>query len=425
VAERLRGRPWIWALLVAFVFALTTIPRMPVYTGPDMTEYLNQVYTLLGDSPTQAREKSSKVFCSQMAQPYAINFDPTGPYEEDSSESKRDCEKRLHKEGKLPSDTKYGPGITKSGPIVSGRYEAIWLSRPGIAWMYVPAVALLPDRLGVSVTALALTLLSGLLVFVALRRLGASTPWAVLGQALLYLLPIGAWNLDPRESPVTTLTTVVLLGVVYLLTNRPRWGYLLLIGAFAVGFVCKYSQFMVLGAALAGTAVIAALLARRTGQPIRPLLQVATIGFTAAVLSFLGAKALGWPGGSESMQDLLTVHFNNPDVPDPITQWLKRNGYYWPWWITEQLRSPMTLFGWLFGAWSLWRSRTPIGFAVLAVALTGISNEIGHPEPGQLDRLMNTVWLLTVFGVPLLGQHTADRPEQVTAEPQPLASTTA
>ncbi|MEV8503808.1 hypothetical protein AB0368_03140 [Actinoplanes sp. NPDC051475] len=40
-------------------------------------------------------------------------------------------------------------------------------------------------------------------------------------------------------------------------------------------------------------------------------------------------------------------------------------------------------------------------FTILAAALAGLGNQIGHPNQLQRDRLLIAVWLLVVYGLPL------------------------
>jgi hypothetical protein len=408
--SRLR-KPWAIALLVATIFTLLQIPRGPGYASPDMAQYLNQTYTLLGDSPGEARDKTIKVFCANWGRPHLFDVSATGPYDPAAArKSEANCVDRLHEQDDLAPGTKYGPAITKGDGIVSPRYEAIFLSRPAIAWFYAPAVALLPDRLAIGLTAIALVALAGVLVFLMLRALGVATGFAALGQALFYLLPIGTWSIDPRgEAPVVLLTVVAMLGAVYVITNRTRLGVTLMAGSFLLGVFVKYSQFMLLAAALAGTATLALLFARRAGRPIRPLLIVLGVAVVATVINFLSAKVFGWPSGTDSMQDLVTGHYVRPDVPDPVAQWLERNRYYWVWWIVEQLRAPLVLCSWLLGAWGLWRSRSSGAFIVVAAVGCGFLNQTGHPNPSQADRLIITVWMVVVCGLPLLLNHLVEQ----------------
>ena len=399
-----RRRPGVWALIVAGTFALVYVPSGPGYVSPDMAQYLNQTYTLLGKTPQEAREHTIQVFCGQFRTPRLVSLNPRGPADPRAGRRQaQQCIERTHREGALPNDNKYGPAITKSGPVMSARYEAIFLSRPGVAVLYAPAVALLPDRLALGLTALVLMLVGGFLIYLFLRVLKAPPGIAILGQALYYVLPTAEWSIDPKgEAAVLALTAAVLLGVAYVVTGRTRLGLTVLSFSFVVGFLVKYSQFMLIGAALTGTAVLAALLARRAARPVRPLLIVAATALAGTLLQFFGAKLVGWPGGSESMQDLLTNHFAEPDVPDPVAQWLRLNSYYWPWWLTEQLRAPLALGSWLVAGWGLFRARSRVAFAVFAVAMSAFVNQFGHPEPGQADRLIVSLWFLVICGLPIL-----------------------
>ncbi|MEV8503807.1 hypothetical protein AB0368_03135 [Actinoplanes sp. NPDC051475] len=66
----------------------------------------------------------------------------------------------------------------------------------------------------------------------------------------------------------------------------------------------------------------------------------------AAVVQDAGAKLLGWPGAVESIQDLLTQQFRQPDVPHPVLQWLRADAQFLAAWSDAQRRSPLTLVVW-------------------------------------------------------------------------------
>lgn len=417
LALRRGKRPGLLALAIAALFALISIPNGPGTIYPDMTEYLNQTYDLLGKTPQEARESTIQLYCGQYRDPHLVNLAAKAPYDDSAGERQaKQCVSRLHKEGARPNGNKYGPAMNPIGPIMSPRYEAIFLSRPGVAVMYAPAVALLPDRIALGVTTIAVLLIGGLLIFLFLRVLRAP-PWiALLGQVLYYVLPTARWSMDPlSESVVLTLTAAILLGVAYIVFGRTRLGLPIVGVSFLIGFFMKYSQFELIGAALTGSAVLAVLLAWRAGRPVRPLLIVAATAFAGTVAQFLGAKLLGWPGGGESMQDLLTVHYASSDVPDPVSRWLDINGYYWPWWLTQQLHAPLVLLSWLVAAWGLWWSRSRVAFAVFAIALSGLAAQFGHPEPNQEDRLYVSVWFLVICGIPILLMHLLKRREREVA----------
>jgi hypothetical protein len=423
-----KPRPGVWALVVAAVFALIAIPNGPGYTSPDMTEYLNQTHDLLGKTPAEARESTIQLFCGQFESPRVVDLAPGGPFDDSGGRrTARQCVDRLHAEGTLPNGNKYGPAITKSGPVMSPRYEAIFLSRPGVAVLYAPAVALLPDRLALGVTAIGLMLIGGLLIYQFLRVLKIPPAIAILGQTLYYVLPTGKWSIDPKgEAAVLALTAALLLGVAYVVSGRNRPGLSLLAVAFVGGFFVKFSQFMLIGAALTATAALAVHFARRAGRPVRPLLIVAGTALAGTLLQVFGAMLLGWPGGSESMQDLLTDHFARPDVPDPVTQWLHVNRYYWPWWLSSNLQAPLALCAWLLAAWGLWRARSRVAFVVFAVALSAFGNQFGHPAPDQGDRLIVSVWFLVICGLPILLAHLIERRDPAAApEPAPRRIETA
>ncbi|MEU8243598.1 hypothetical protein AB0C07_35545 [Actinoplanes missouriensis] len=419
-----RSHSWLYAVLVALAVALVHVPTAPNGIGADMTEYLNQTYSLLGKTPEQARESTIRVFCAQYGDRQLVMLEPDKPYDPAAGiETEQKCLDRLHEEGRKPTAAKYGPAITRVGPNYSERYEAIFLSRPAVAWTFVPGVALLPDRLGIWLTALFFMLLGGFLIFLFLRTIGLSPMVAVFGQLLYYVLPTRQWSMDPRsEAALLTLFAACLLSIGWLMTGRTRRGVALFSFVFVFGFFFKYSQFMLLAAGLAGTGVIALLLAKRAGRPLKPLMIIVIGGAIATAGNFLGAKLMGWPGGAESMQDLLTVHYLNPDVADPVGGWLERNRYFWPWWLLQRVQEPLWLVSWVVAAWGLVKARSTVSFAIYATVIAGLLTQAGHPNPGGLDRLIVVIWFLVICGIPILVQHLIDRREPAAIEGTPATT---
>ncbi len=405
VNEAATGRlTWPWVLAVAALFSLVQLPSAPGTFYPDSTQYLVQAYDLLGETPQAGREKTIQAYCDAYRRPRLLNLGERSGYNpEPGARRAEECLRKLHAQSSLPTDNRYGPGITRGPPILSHRYEDIFLSRPAVAVLYAPGVAAFGPRMGMWVTTLAWTLLGGVLVYLLLRLVGLSVGGALLGQVLFLVLPLHHWTMAPlAESMTLALVVLCLYGIAHVMTHRWRRGLILLAAGFGLGLFVKYSQFLLFALALAGTAVIAALLARRAGRPVRTLMLVAGMSVLTAMAQLTVAKLLDWPGAAESMQDLSTRHFREPDVADPVLRWLKVNLHFWTWWIAEQLRAPLMILTWAGAAWAVLRSRSVIGFAVFATVLAGLGNQIGHPDASQGDRLYILAWLLVVCGLPLL-----------------------
>ncbi|BFU45965.1 hypothetical protein [Krasilnikovia sp. MM14-A1004] len=397
------ARPWVWVVLVAVLFSAAQLTAAPGRFYPDSTQYLAQTLDLLGVGRAAGREQTVQAFCDGYRRPRLAAHLLTGGSPQ-ADRAADDCLRTLHADNRLATGSRYGPGITVRGAaILSPRYERIFLSRPGVAVFYAPGVALLGPRMGMWFTTLIWTLAGSVLVFLLLRVVGVTVPLAVAGQVLYLILPQRHWTMAPLAEGMTlTLVTLGLLGVAYTMTRRTRPGVVLMVAAFGGGLVVKYSQFLLFAAALAGTAALALVAARRAGRPARPLLVVIAVCTAAAIVLWAVPAALGWPGGAESMQDLATEHFRRPDVPDPALYWLRANARFWILWVADQLRSPLMIITWAVAAWGVVRSRTVVGFAIFAALLAGFGNQAGHPTASQGDRLILLAWLLTVYGLPLL-----------------------
>ncbi|GIF16251.1 hypothetical protein FHX34_104750 [Actinoplanes teichomyceticus] len=420
------GRPWVWVLAVAALFSLVQLPSAPGNFYPDSTEYLTQVYGMLGDSRAEGRDRAIRAFCDQYRHKSLV-LDPVGFDAKAGAKAAGNCVKRLHAQDDQGPETRYGPAITRGASIPSSRYEDIFLSRPGVAVLYLPGVVAFGPRAGMWLTTLAWTLLGGVLVFLLLRRLGVAPGVAVLGQVLYLILPIRVWTMAPLSEGITLgLLMTCLLGAVYLLTGDRRRGLALLGAGFAVGTFVKYSQFLLFAAALAGVlAVVVLVRRRRAGGGADGAATLIGVSVAAAAAMFLVSKLLGWPGTADTMQDLLTNHFREPDVADPLGGWLRTNLDFWRSWLAEQLQEPFLLVAWAAGAWGVIRFHRPAGYVVFAALLAGLANQIGHPNVTQGSRIYIAAWLLAVYGIPLL-LHTllTRRPPDVLTERQPVEPVT-
>ncbi|WIM93472.1 hypothetical protein ACTOB_005451 [Actinoplanes oblitus] len=392
---------------MAALFSLVQLPYAPGNFYPDSTEYLTQVYGMLGESRADGRDKAIDAFCDQYRHKSLV-LEPAGFHAKTAEKNAQNCVKRLHAQDAQGPDTRYGPAITRGASIPATRYEDIFRSRPGVAVLYLPGVAAFGPRAGMWLTTLAWTLLGAVLVFLLLRRLGTSPAVAVLGQVLYLILPIRKWAMAPLSEGITLgLLMVCLLGATYLLTGERRRGLLLLAAGFGVGAFVKYSQFLLLAAAMAGVLAMVLLVRRLGGR--RPAagnepgsLLLLGVAVAAVVANFVLARLLHWPGTADTMQDLLTDHFRRPDVADPLGGWLHANLTFWHTWLTDQLQEPFLLVAWAAGAWGVVRYGKPAGYLILATLLAGLANQVGHPNLSQGDRIYLAAWLLAVCGVPLL-----------------------
>jgi hypothetical protein len=399
-------------LAVAALFALIQLPHAPGKFYPDSAQYLTQVYGLLGDSRAEGREKAIQAYCDQYRR-QSLVLNPAGL----SPKAAAACVGRLRAQNDAAPDTRYGPAITRGAPITSARYENIFLSRPAVAALYLPGVVIAGPRMGMWLTTLAWTLFGSVLVFLLLRRLGVSAGLSLLGQVLYLILPMRKWTMTPLAEGMTlALLMLCLLGAVHVLTGARRRGLLLMALGFGVGTFVKYSQFLLFAAALAGVLTIVLLVTRRrAARSVGGLAAVIGVSVFAAAAMLLLSRALGWPGSAETMQDLLTRHFREPDVADPFGGWLRRNVGYWQVWLGAQLKEPFLLVAWAAGAWGVLRFGKTAGYVVLATLLAGLANQVGHPNLSQRDRIYTVAWLLVVYGVPML-LHTFRARQQSTVD---------
>jgi hypothetical protein len=102
------------------------------------------------------------------------------------------------------------------------------------------------------------------------------------------------------------------------------------------------------------------------------------------------------------MQDLLAFHFSRPEVTDPWRRFGLLNRNYWTEWLRGQCVEPLTVALLAVGAVGVLRHGRALAAVTLAVGVTGLVNQAGHPDVSVGPRLMVLVWVLPVVGLPLL-----------------------
>lgn len=290
-------------------------------------------------------------------------------------------------------------------PFTSERFMRIFEVRPGYPVFLVPFVTLLGPVWGMWSASVVLTVGGGVLVFLILRTLLVSVPFALTGQALYYVLPCGTTSMRPMtEGLMTALTLAAVWGCALVLKGRrTRVGLALVGGSLVLLFTVKHSQSLFLGLCLAGAGALVAVGRWRRGRaPGRALVVVAAFGATAALGTLVLASALHYPSQTDSLQDLLTDHYARPDRTRLWPEFLHLEANFWLEWTRQQLWQPMLVAALGAGVWGALR-RPAFGVFLIGAAFTGILTQAAHPDISVWGgRLIVLVWLLPVVGVPLL-----------------------
>ncbi|WP_418956642.1 hypothetical protein [Streptomyces tritici] len=388
------SRRWILPALIAVAYVVLQFVGKPALPpSNDGFLYARATLEVLGDTRAEAEAKAKAVFCATKADhdlrrtglnPIALRND-----------------RGFDREARLAACSATPPnGFNPASP----RYQKIFETRPGFPVLAAPLVALFGVNAGLIATSVLFTALGGLLVHLLLRAVGASPRFAALGQALFYFTPIGWWGGYPvTEGPVLAATVGVLLGAWWLWERRMTAGAAMLAGSLVLGTAVKYSTFLVIAAALVAVVALVCLL-RLPG--VRHLGTAVLAGISLACLAGIAALSVRYdlPGSTETLQDTFTGHFAQSDVADPWPLLGELNANFWTVWIQEQARSPWLLLAVGLGAVAVFRHRRALGWLTLAVASTGVAAAVAHPVASEVERLMLSVWLLAVVGLPLLLQ---------------------
>ncbi|MFH9608727.1 hypothetical protein [Streptomyces sp. NPDC017448] len=449
--RRIQHRGLIGMLLVAVAFTGLQLTAVTGRASPDTKNYLSYALSLSGESRAEAGRRAIAYTC-ESARHAPL---PTIPWTSRKApgETGEQCVRRLN--DSMAYWTRRGNTSGMTAPFANQRFMAIFEARPGYPLFLVPFVTVLGATWGLWLAGLLVALAGSVCVLLALRAAGASRRAGLAGQALYLALPTGTVAMNPLSDGLSlALGTTVVLGCTLLLRTRPgtdaepragtgttsrpdpgasaerragagRWagaagprtGTALVVGGFALMFLVRYSQALLLAAALAAVLLIRAAWLHRKGRRPAPVLRAAGLCGVLAVLVHAGAHFLSWPMGQDSAQDLLTHHYQRPDRPDPWPEFFAQERVFWSAWLRLQASRPVLPVLLALSAWALLKRRSAVLPVAVAAGAAGLLNQAGHPNLDQLlgHRLIVFVWLLPVLAVPLL----LDRPRTEGASPLP------
>jgi hypothetical protein len=292
-------------------------------------------------------------------------------------------------------DGTLAPSCHEYEVITAPRYVAIFTSRPLWPLLLSPAVALVGlDRAIIWMSMLGAAL-AALAVFFALRGLGSSVIAAGAAGVAFALLPTGYWadKLLP-EGAVLAVLVAGIFGAARVVRGHWR-GLLLLVPSLAALYAFKPAN----GAALAVGLLVAGVLLVPLRKGRAAALGVAGVGLAGVLGWLVVSYLLRLPSLDETVQDLATRHFAEPDVPDPLAALERLNRQLWLDQVGRWLGVPwpylIVLLAAVITVWGLRRA----GLVWAVVSLAGTLIVLAHPMISQYDRLVSSVWLTVVAAV--------------------------
>ncbi|WP_307167603.1 hypothetical protein [Streptomyces rishiriensis] len=394
-------------LVLVAVFALLQLANVTGRDTPDSKNYLSYALSLRGEGKHEAAAVTIAYACAGEASTAArrqsvdvLRFDAPDPGRRIAAE----CRKRQWRE--VDARLRAGQTGGHTVPFMPERFMRIFEARPGYPVFLVPFITLFGVTWGVWLAGVAVTAAGGVLVFLILRTRRAPAGVCLTGQALYYVLPCGTTAMRPMtEGLMLALTLAAVWGCALALDGAVRTGAWLVGGSLAALFTVKHSQALFLGLCLAGAGALVAVRHRRRGRPPVPgVVVVAVVGGFGVLGTLVLARLLHLPSESESLQDLLTHHFDRPDRARVWPEFLRLQLNFWAEWLRRQLWEPLFVAALAAGAWGVARGRRrAFGVFVLGAACTGVLTQAGHPDITIWgERLIVLAWLLPVLGVPLL-----------------------
>ncbi|WP_420857035.1 hypothetical protein, partial [Streptomyces chilikensis] len=413
-----------WVLLLAAFFAVLQLADVSGRDTPDTKNYLSYTLSLLGQDKREAAGITIEYACAGRASA-ARRAQGVDVERFHRASPARDVTARCRSDHWRTVEERLEAGQTggHTTPFMSERFQRIFEVRPGYPAFLVPFVGLLGVKWGLWTAGVAVTSSCGVLAFLVLRTLRVRRTLALTGQALFHLLPCGATAMRPMtEGLLLLLTLSALWGCALVLRGRGWTGTVLVSLSLAALFTVKHSQALFLALCLAGAGVAVALRRLRRGRPMgRGLVAVAAACAYGALATVVAAWALDHPTATDSVQDLLTDHFQRPDRADPWREFLRLELNFWVEWTRRQMVEPLFAGALAAGAWGALRRRPAFGVFLLAAASTGLLTQAAHPDMNIWGgRLIVLAWLLPVAGLPLLLERLTTRQGPFTPTSVPL-----
>ncbi len=395
-----------WVLLLAAVFSVLQLANVSGRDTPDTKNYLSYTLSLLGQDKREAAGITIEYACAgqasvaRRAQSVDVErFHRASPSKDVTATCRSDHWKAVGER------LKAGQTAGHTTPFMSERFQRIFEVRPGYPAFLVPFVALLGVKWGLWAAGVTITASCGVLAFLVLRTLRVRRALALTGQALFHVLPCGATAMRPMTEGLLLLFTLTALwGCALVLRGRGWPGTVLVSLSLAALFTVKHSQALFLGLCLAAAGLAVALRRLRSRRPMgRGVVAVVAASAYGALATVVAAWALDHPSTTDSVQDLLTDHFQRPDRADPWREFLHLELNFWVEWTRRQLWEPLFAAALAAGAWGALRRRPAFGVFLLAAAATGMLTQAAHPDITIWGgRLFVLAWLLPVVGLPLL-----------------------
>jgi len=359
---------------------------------PDTTWYVRNALLMRGWDQADADQEAAVVRCSYWVQP-ALSFAKQADCVQDAGEL-------LH----------FPP-----------RYEEIFAARPGYPIILAPLSAML-GREGFVVATLMVAVLDGVLIMILVRLLGGTSAEQLVAAGAFLLLPSGFWSTRLlSDGTMLAGLLVTMCGAILLQRGTRRVGVgLMLVGLGAV-YVTKSANLVGLALALLASGAAIAWVSR--GPAKRNGYLLAASSSTALLLAAASGILLGWPGLGASVQDMLTAHFQRPDVPDPWSSLARANLQFWPDLFGQWLHSPVLVLGSLAAlVWLAVRLRMA-SIPVLLAGLSGIPLLMIHPVATEWDRLLVPIWVPIALAIGLaLPAFVAGRIDFVSSQLRQLSS---
>jgi hypothetical protein len=297
-----------------------------------------------------------------------------------------------------------GRGVDPAGWIsaaetLDSRYIGIFASRPVYPLVAAQLVGILGTGAMAAATALAAMAFAAALAALVWPAAGATATFVAILAA--FALPTGGWLAVMYADGwmFATLTASLAAAAAFLRTDRRAW-----LAAFALSvlvlYATKSANAIVLVVATVLLAIASVML---TGSLRTRVVELAAVAVAVGGLMTVTFGALGLPGLTETVQDLLTEHFDLPDVASPWPQLLQQAAALGRTALFALAGQPVVLAAALIGLIALAAARTWWAGLVALAGVAAVLTVVVHPVRSEIPRLMAPIWISVAVGWGLVG----------------------
>jgi hypothetical protein len=278
--------------------------------------------------------------------------------------------------------------------MLDSRYIEIFASRPVYPLVAAQLVGILGTGAMAAATAVAAMAFAAALAALVWPAAGATATFVAILAA--FALPAGGWLAVMYADGwmFATLTASLAAAAAFLRTDRRA-----LLAAFALSVLALYATKSANAVVLVVATVLLAIASVMLTRSLRTrVVELAAVAVAVGGLMTVTFAALGLPGLTETVQDLLTEHFDLPDVASPGPRLVQQAAALGRTALFALAGQPLVLAVALVGLIALAAARTWWAGLVALAGVAAVLTVVVHPVRSEIPRLMAPIWISVAVG---------------------------